>query len=158
MFLRGIREIETALTHSITEAFTKTEQKAAQATQSVSNALALSLPKIPVVETGFDQVGVVGKPSRLSAKFEMNLPGPFNPDQSGKNVEFYINGRLVGTSKTDSEGQAAIDYTPTQNGRYDFTYRIADSRYSDPQGKATLYVDPPRPTLVFDIDGTLSNM
>jgi cardiolipin synthase len=113
-------------------------------------------------ETGHDQVGVAGRGTTLSVKLEVDGPGYLDPDLAGKEVLFRVDGRPAGTARTDADGVARLPFTPPAEGRYHITYELArpeDRRrfQDDPRGEGTLHVFPDRPTLVFDIDQTLSD-
>ncbi|MBI4613935.1 MAG: zinc dependent phospholipase C family protein [Planctomycetes bacterium] len=111
-----------------------------------------------VATTPHDQIALPGTRTVLEAKFEMDLGlGYFNPDLSGKEVEFFVSGVSIGKGITDKDGVARIEYTPPAAGRIEVTYQMTHPAYKGDEGKLILFVAPPRPSVVFDIDGTLSD-
>ena len=61
---------------------------------------------------------------------------------SGETVKFLINGKLIGTAVTNSNGIAILPYTITQNGGYYYIDALfaGDNVYSSSTGGATLQV------------------
>lgn len=131
---------------------------------------------VEVIETGHDQVGIPGKPVTLAVKVELLYDGDFSqvidqidpdwnqylsPDLKGHRVRFSIDGSPIGIAVTDRDGVARIDHTPESVGIYTITYELAEpddsGTYLEDDGQARLFVLTDRPTLVVDIDGTLSD-
>jgi cardiolipin synthase A/B len=135
----------------------------ADVASGVASALAGLGLRFSTHETGHDQFGVAGKPASLEVKLALDGPSYLDPELKGKEVRFLVDGKPVGTAVTDDEGVAHLPFTPPAEGQYKVSYEMArpeDQRRfkDDPTGQATLFVLKDRPTLVFDIDNTLSNL
>ncbi len=118
--------------------------------------------RLPLKETGHDQVGRVGTPTTLSTKLELDGPSYADWDLKDKEVEFFVNGQSVGVGRTDRDGVARVPFTPTATGQLEVTYQLAEAddraRFKDDDGQGTLFVLDDRPAVIVDIDGTLSTM
>jgi hypothetical protein len=107
--------------------------------------------------TVHDAITVPNQRVVLRAKFEGRGVGPLRGDLRQKPVRFRAL-RGTPTALTDSDGLAAASVSPVTTGRFPFTAELlgVDDR---PTGHGTLFViDPKRPVVVVDIDGTLSAM
>ncbi|KZX09890.1 DUF11 domain-containing protein [Methanobrevibacter filiformis] len=68
-----------------------------------------------------------------SFKLESTLKDNKGRPIADKEVKFYVNGKLIGTAKTDVKGVAYFRYTPTKTGTLTYT-----SSFTDPTG---IYTD-----------------
>ena len=133
-----------------------------RALANVSVVLGLSLPVVaaaaPNVEaTGLDAIGLVGQPTRISAKFERKGLGPIQPDIARAKVRFSLLDRRF-TDLTDPDGVAEATISPVTSGVFPFLAKLIDSPSATP-ARGTLYVvDRARPLAVVDVDGTISDL
>ncbi|KZX17194.1 bacterial Ig-like domain [Methanobrevibacter filiformis] len=67
-----------------------------------------------------------------SVKLESTLKDSNGKPIADKEVKFYVNGKLIGTAKTDVKGVAYFKYTPTKTGTLTYT-----SSFTDPTGVYT---------------------
>jgi hypothetical protein len=109
--------------------------------------------------TGHDAVTTPGREVALAAKFERDLFGYFAPDIRNEDVRFWVAGVDVGTARTDGDGVAYLRYTPTREGTFGIVAKLTGRKWEKTPATSTLYVlSPAKPTIVSDIDGTLSDM
>jgi hypothetical protein len=91
-----------------------------------------------------------GASVRLAAELE---------DTPGETLEFVLDGKVVGSAKTDAEGIARLDYTPMGAGDYVFTVRLgAESKRTAADAQLMLCVRKKEQEIfVTDIDQTISD-
>ncbi len=114
-----------------------------------------------VVTTPHDQVALPGVPTTVEAKFERDLGlGYANPDLTGKEVEFFYGGASIGKATTNGDGVARRAWTTPAGvtGVLRIQYKMTSSSYRNSAGSLRVFVSAPRPTFVFDIDLTLSDL
>jgi hypothetical protein len=77
----------------------------------------------------------------------------------GETLEFMLDGKVVGSAKTDADGIARADYRPPEAGDYVFTVRLANgSKHVADKAELTLCVrKKEQEFLVTDIDQTISD-
>lgn len=80
-------------------------------------------------------------------------------DAPGETLEFVLDGKVVGSAKTDAEGIARLDYTPMGAGDYVFTVRLgAESKRTAADAQLLLCVrKKEQEFFVTDIDQTISD-
>ncbi|MCI0652219.1 MAG: hypothetical protein L0Z55_10090 [Planctomycetes bacterium] len=118
-----------------------------------------TIPDLKV--TVFDQISRPGERVAVTAKIEVDGPGPFKRDKEALAVEFAAAGATLGTATTADEGIAALEIdapankgitwlrvTPVDRG----SYRLAEQ----PDGGALFVVGTETPIIVCDIDGTIT--
>ena len=115
-----------------------------------------------IVATPIEQVTAVGVPVDVKIRFERDLGlGMFNPNVSGLPVKFYLglNGELLNSVLTNSDGIAKVKFFATQPGRFVIVGEIEDGESSHSPIKVPVYVlEPTDRVIVSDIDGTLSDL
>lgn len=102
-----------------------------------------------------DAVTVVGRRVELSAKLTKRV-GPLRPDQAGRVLEFQV-GEAKASGRTDSDGVARASLAPLSSGITFFSVRVQDAPATQAKGRLWA-LEPERPVVVCDIDGTLSDM
>jgi phosphatidate phosphatase APP1 len=107
-----------------------------------------------VVATGLDAVTTPNTPVRVRAKFEHAGLGPIQPDVERGKVRFDVLGKGP-SDLTDRDGVAEATVTPITTGVFVFTATLEHDPPAKVQGRLWV-VDPRRPVVVCDIDGTIS--
>ena len=94
----------------------------------------------------------------LIAKLEKLGALNINSDVEGEALSFYVDGDLIGKATTDENGFAKVKYASTESKSRKFTAKLEDSgKYSAPKDTSLIYiVDPKKPTIICDIDWTVS--
>lgn len=105
--------------------------------------------------TGHDAIVLPGQSAVLSAKAEIKFISFLQPDIKGLTVHFMVGGRALGSGVTDKDGIAQIAYNAAAPGVYQIEYRIAKKcKY---RAGRLFVASGKRPTIVTDIDGTISD-
>jgi LNS2-like protein (lipin/Ned1/Smp2) len=102
-----------------------------------------------------DAITVVGRRVELSAKLTKRL-GPLRPDQKGRTLEFQL-GEAKASGRTDSDGVGRASLAPLTTGIVPFTVKVSDAPATQIKGRLWV-LEPERPVVICDIDGTLSDM
>jgi len=102
-----------------------------------------------------DAVTVVGRRVELSAKLTKRV-GPLRPDQEGRTLEFQL-GQAKASGQTDSDGVGRASLAPLTTGIVPFSVRVSDDPSTRIRGRLWV-LEPERPVVICDIDGTLSDM
>lgn len=99
-----------------------------------------------------DALTFPGHPVQLQARLSEN-DGSVGQTLSGEELEFFVQGRLVGRSTTDDQGWARIEYIPKMRGNLELLVkRITPSKVDAIQGKGRLLSwERRRPILLVDI-------
>lgn len=118
--------------------------------------LIASSAEAKVTGLAYDAVTVPGKTISLSAKFERDWPGPLRPDLQNEIVAFSMGGKILGASRTDKEGKASLSWTAKKEGRLSFKATLVKRQFS--VTGVVRVLKPKNKVLVFDIDGTISDM
>ncbi|MDF1660720.1 MAG: hypothetical protein P1V97_03055 [Planctomycetota bacterium] len=104
----------------------------------------------------YDAVTVPGKTVTLGAKFEKNWGPWVRPDIKKEMVSFTIDGASIGQDKTDGQGKAHVQWTPKKAGVFQFNALLVKRKFTVTGTIRVLEVK--NKVLVFDIDGTISDM
>ncbi len=111
----------------------------------------------PYLLTVEDVVCPVGQKARLVGKLEYRGLVVFNPGSEDRDLEFFVDGRPVGSDDTDDEGYAKLKHRFDTAGRRVLEIRYRDRRGDVHQATASVFVwGDRRPILVVDIDDTVS--
>ncbi|MGD9852231.1 MAG: hypothetical protein AB7T38_13280 [Nitrospirales bacterium] len=99
-----------------------------------------------------DVLSSPGKGIVLQARLIEDLPEG-ETGLSEKALEFFVQGKLVGQAKTDTEGWAKLDFTPKMRGNLQLVVKGAPESYLPPiQGKGTLLSwERRRPIILVDL-------
>lgn len=123
--------------------------------------LALLLTMMPpaaqaIEATGHDAITTPGRPVDVRVKFERTVLGYWRPDLRDKRVTIDVLGARR-PAVTDRDGMASTRVVPTAPGVYPISARL--DRHTSPLATSRLFVlDPARPVVVVDIDGTISDL
>jgi hypothetical protein len=127
-----------------------------------------------VLLSGIDQLALPGRWVKLTAKLEQDgfgkeeTPEPdsgplsskiWRRDIPGRLVHFFYQESEVGTEVTNKDGEAHLLWKPPGVGDFQLVARFeGDDKFSPGTGSMVCGVRPPgRPTLILDIDHTISN-
>ncbi|WP_067260195.1 right-handed parallel beta-helix repeat-containing protein [Methanobrevibacter cuticularis] len=100
--------------------------------------------------------GKVDKPIELVA----NLTNGTGGSIANKTVEFWINGLLIGTNKTNENGIAKYYYTPTKSGIFNFLVKFnEDSDYATSNASSNITIAEQNPKLeVYKTEGKIGEV
>jgi LNS2-like protein (lipin/Ned1/Smp2) len=116
-----------------------------------------SLASADVFAVAHDAITTPGRSVKLGSKFERSrYGGLWRPDLRSKRVTYRFRG-LSGTVRTDFDGMAIVRApAPSAPGVYGFE---AEMRSPKALARGSMWVlDPQRPLVIVDIDGTISNL
>ncbi len=127
-------------------------------TLAAVSTLATATPaQAGVTATGHDTiVASVGERGVLSAKFERSGWGFWRVDVRGRLVTFSLAGRTF-QARTNEDGVARTSLSVTRPGVYPFEAWLSGEESTVATGRLWV-LDPTRPVVVTDIDGTISDM
>ena len=109
--------------------------------------------------SGFDNIYTPTEKISLSAKLEKNGTIPYRSDIEGEEVEFYLGDEYLGSSITDFDGIAKLEYKTLKQGQYSFVAKVnKNSRYrSLPAKLFHVVISPKKRIVISDIDHTISD-
>jgi len=113
--------------------------------------------KKKIVLTGFDALAHLADAVTLRVKLETSR---LRKDIEDRNIDFYVDDTFVGSSETDDEGLASLNFRPEKEGNFDVVYKLPPpSGYRPYSATALLAVwTAKRPILVTDLDYTIIDM
>jgi hypothetical protein len=110
--------------------------------------------------TGYDVLAQPGDVVALQAKAEKASNFRFRPDLDDEVIEFYRDGKLIGSAKTDDDGKATVQYKVETAGRFTVEARLPEkSKYT--AGPAPILIDvcdAKTEFIVCDIDHTIADI
>ncbi len=94
----------------------------------------------------------------LKAKFEREGILNINPDVKKEVLSFYIDGKFHSEAKTIEDGFAKVIFQPPERKNYVLTVKLEKSKkYKAKEESGLIYaIDPSKPTIIVDIDNTVS--
>ena len=110
--------------------------------------------------TGYDVLAQPGDTVSLQAKAEKASKFRFRPDIDDELVEFYRDGKLIGSGKTDDDGKATVQYKVEAAGRFTVEARFPEkSKYAaEPAPILVDVCDAKTEFIVCDIDHTIADI
>jgi hypothetical protein len=95
----------------------------------------------------------------LRAKLEKDGALNINPDIESETLSFYVGGKLIGKAVTVEDGFAKVSYKPDGMKSVFMTTKLEGSKkYTAKENSALIYfIDDVKPTIICDIDWTVSD-